>query len=145
MPDEIVNDRNAREALDQRDQRCALPVIIDEDEDDGEDTLIVATRTVDRYRARPGVVYVRRRIPLDHPVRYYEERRPSILRGSSRIRVVDSSPPPFVVQPGLVGEPVDDGRVRPLTADQVRRVLQQVFSEGEAALKPKHPGLRLSV
>lgn len=138
----MVNDRNAREAADQRDQRCALPVMIDEDEDDGEDTLIVATRTVDRYRARPAMVYVRRRIPFDHPVRYYEERRPSVLRGSSRVRVIDNSPPtPYVVQPGLVGGPVDDGRVRPLTADQVRRVLQQVFSESEA----KHQGQRTPV
>lgn len=146
-------DWGARRTEPQRGQRCSVQPVAAVGDDDGGGgaggTLLEATRTVDRYRVNPvvqayyegprpvvyrerpavAVAYVRRR----RPVVVVQDRPQVLLLQPKSKDVTIGSPPSYVPVPDEVHTPVLGEPLVSLTADQVRRVLQRIFSEGVLA------------
>jgi len=124
--------RGPRQA-EQRDQRCALPSFIGGgSSSDGEaDTVLESTRTVDRYLVKPATYYENRATYREKPAvanMLIRRRRPITVQ---RIGLL-----PYYVQrmdiADLGRRPPDDEPTA-VTADDVRRLLQRVYSEGVIA------------
>lgn len=121
--------RDPRQA-EQRDQRCALPSFIGDGMSSGEaDTVLESTRTVDRYLVKPAAYYENRGTYREKPAIVPRRRRPVPVQRVGLlpyyVRRVDFSD-------GARRLP-DDGTAISMTADDVRRVLQRVYSEGVIA------------
>jgi len=121
--------RDPRQA-EQRDQRCALPSFIGGGMSSGEaDTVLESTRTVDRYLVKPAAYYENRVTYREKPAIAPRRRRPVPVQ---RVGLL-----PYYVRrvdfaDGARRLP-DDGTAISMTADDVRRVLQRVYSEGVIA------------
>ncbi|XP_060844829.1 uncharacterized protein LOC132924491 [Rhopalosiphum padi] len=123
--------RDARQA-EQRDQRCALPSFIGGGMSSGEaDTVLESTRTVDRYLVKPAAYYENRVTYREKPV------AANVLRRRRPVPVQRVGLLPYYVRRVDFADggrrPPDDGTAVSMTADDVRRVLQRVYSEGMIA------------
>jgi len=125
--------RGPRQA-DQRDQRCALPSFIGGVTSSGEaaDTVLESTRTVDRYLVKPAAYYENRVVYREKPVVanvLMRRRRPVPVQ---RIGLL-----PYYVQRMDFADrghrPLEGEAAVSMTADDVRRLLQRVYSEGVIA------------
>lgn len=125
--------RGPRQA-EQRDQRCALPSFIGGGTSSGEtaDTVLESTRTVDRYLVKPAAYYENR-------VTYRE--KPAVanvlMRRRRPVPVQRISLLPYYVQRMEFADrgrrPLDGQAAVSMTGDDVRRLLQRVYSEGVIA------------
>jgi len=121
--------RDPRQA-EQRDQRCALPSFIGGSMSSGEaDTVLESTRTVDRYLVKPAAYYENRVTYREKPAIVPRRRRPVPVQ---RVGLL-----PYYVRhvdfaDGAHRLPDDDTAVS-MTTDEVRRMLQRVYSEGVIA------------
>lgn len=119
----------------QRDQRCALSSFIGggSSSDGTADTVLESTRTVDRYLVKPAAYYENRVTYREKPAvanLLIRRRRPVPVQ---RIGML-----PYYVQrmdfADLGRRPPDDEPTAvSMTADDVRRLLQRVYSEGVIA------------
>lgn len=121
--------RDPRQA-EQRDQRCALPSFIGDGMSSGEaDTMLESTRTVDRYLVKPAAYYENRVTYREKPAIAPRRRRPIPVQ---RVGLL-----PYYVRRMDFADGVrqlpDDETAISMTADDVRRVLQRVYSEGVIA------------
>lgn len=116
------------------DQRCALPSFIGGGTSSGEaaDTVLESTRTVDRYLVKPAAYYENR-------VTYRE--KPAVanvlVRRRRPVPVQRIGLSPYYVQRVDFADrgrrPLDGEAAVSMTADDVRRLLQRVYSEGVIA------------
>ncbi|XP_060859903.1 uncharacterized protein LOC132937095 [Metopolophium dirhodum] len=125
--------RGPRQA-EQRDQRCALPSFVGGGTSSGEtaDTVLESTRTVDRYLVKPATYYENRVMYREKPAVanvLMRRRRPVPVQ---RIGLL-----PYYVQRMDFADrgrrPLDGEAAVSMTADDVRRLLQRVYSEGVIA------------
>jgi len=130
------NPHRGRRQAEQRDQRCALPSFIGggTSGDGAADTVLESTRTVDRYLVKPAAYYENRVT--------YREKPPAVanllVRRRRPVPVQRIGLLPYYVQRGvdfadLGRRPPDDEAAVSMTADDVRRLLQRVYSEGVIA------------
>jgi len=124
--------RGPRET-EQRDQRCALPSFIGAGMSSGEDTVLESTRTVDRYLVKPAAYYENRVTYRERPSATNVLRRRRPVAVAQRVSLL-----PYYVQRVDFADrdqrPSDYAETAvSLTADDVRRVLQRVYSEGVIA------------
>ncbi|XP_029343248.1 uncharacterized protein LOC107884510 isoform X1 [Acyrthosiphon pisum] len=123
--------RDPRQA-EPRDQRCALPSFIGTSSGEAADTVLESTRTVDRYLVKPAAYYENRVMYREKPAVanvLIRRRRPVPVQ---RIGLL----PYYVQRMDFVDRgrrPLDGEAAVSMTADDVRRLLQRVYSEGVIA------------
>jgi len=114
----------------QRDQRCALPSFIGSGMSSGEgDTVLESTRTIDRYLVKPAAYYENRVTYREKPAIAPRRRWPVPVQ---RVGLLPYYFRRVNFADGAHRLP-DDGTAISMTADDVRRVLQRVYSEGVIA------------